>query len=216
MTLFLVRHEHTGETCPAADPKMGAMLLQHISEANASKMGINIHGQMGGGHTFVAILDAENRQKVEEFMSPFAQAGSVEIIAGITCAEVVERSACGVGLTVTRQDEPYYRVKSDEAAQMLERDKEGTVIVDVRRDDEWVTGHVKGAIHIPIDDLQNRIDELPRDKTLLFICAGGMRSGQACEVAATMGYPSESLYNVEDGTPTWIERNHPASYGDDP
>ena len=74
MTLFLVRHQHTDETCPA--PTMGPMLLQHLSEANASQMGINIHGKMGGGHTFVAILDAENRQKVEEFMSPFAQAGS--------------------------------------------------------------------------------------------------------------------------------------------
>ena len=216
MVLFLVRHQHTEETCPAADPKMGAMLLQHISEANASQMGINIHGQMAGGHTFVAILDAENRQKVEEFMSPFAQAGSVEITAGTTCAEVVEKGTCGVGLTVARQNEPYYRVNSDEAARMLERDKEGTAMVDVRRDDEWVTGHVKGAIHIPVDDLQNRIDELPRDKTLLFICGSGMRSGQACEIAATMGYPSESLYNVEDGTPTWIEKGHPTSYGDDP
>ena len=83
MVLFLVRHEHTEETCPT--PKMGPMLLQHLSEANASQMGINIQGKMAGGHTFVAILDAENRQKVEEFMSPFAQAGWVEITAGITC-----------------------------------------------------------------------------------------------------------------------------------
>ena len=192
------------------------LLLQHISEANASQMGINIHGKMAGGHTFVAILEAENRQKVEEFMSPFAQAGWVEITAGITCEEVVEGGTCSVGLTMARQDEPYNRVNSDGAAQMLEREKEGTAIVDVRRDDEWVTGHVKGAIHIPIDDLQSRIDELPRDKTLLFICASGMRAGRACEIAANMGYPSESLYNVEDGTPTWIERNHPTSYGNDP
>ena len=214
MVLFLVRHAHTEETCPT--PKMGPMLLQHLSEANASQMGINIHGKMGGGHTFVAILDAENRQKVEEFMSPFAQAGWVEIMAGITCEEVVEKGTCNVGSTMERQYEPYQRVNSDEAAQMLVREKEGTVIVDVRRDDEWVTGHVKGAIHIPVDDLQSRIDELPRDKTLLFICVSGMRAGRACEIAATMGYPSESLYNVEDGTPTWIERNHPTSYGNDP
>ena len=214
MDLFLVRHQHTDETCPA--PTMGPMLLQHLSEANASQMGINIHGKMGGGHTFVAILDAETRQKVEEFMSPFAQAGWVEITAGITCEEVVERGTCSVGLTMARQDEPYHRVNSDEAARMLEGEKEGTVIVDVRRDDEWVTGHVKGAIHIPVDDLQSRIDELPRDKKLLFICVSGMRAGRACEIAATKGYPSESLYNVENGTPTWIERNHPTSYGDDP
>ncbi len=214
MVIFHVRHQHTEETCPAST--MGPMLLQHLSEANASQMGINIHGKMGGGHTFVAILEAENRQKVEEFMSPFAQAGWVEITAGITCEEVVEGGTCSVGLTMARQDEPYNRVNSDEAAQMLEREKEGIAIVDVRRDDEWATGHVKGAIHIPVDDLQSRIDELPRDKKLLFICVSGMRAGRACEIAATMGYPSERLYNVEDGTPTWIERNHPTSYGDDP
>ena len=114
MALFLVRHEHTEETCPT--PTMGPMLLQHISEANASQMGINIHGKMAGGHTFVAILEAENRQKVEEFMSPFAQAGWVEITAGITCEEVVEGGTCSVGLTMARQDEPYNRVNSDEAA----------------------------------------------------------------------------------------------------
>ena len=164
--------------------------------------------------TFVAILEAENKQKVEEFMSPFAQAGWVEITAGVTCEEVVEGQTCSVGLTMARQDEPYHRVNSDEAAQMLEKD--GAVIIDVRGDDEWATGHVKGAIHIPVDDLQSRIDELPRDKTLLFICATGRRAGRACEIAATLGYSSEKLYNVEDGTPTWIEKNHPTSYGENP
>ena len=42
MALFLVRHQHSGETCPTRDPNMGRMLLQHISEANASQVGINI------------------------------------------------------------------------------------------------------------------------------------------------------------------------------
>ena len=112
--------------------------------------------------------------------------------------------------------EPYYRVDSDEAAQILETEQDGAVMVDVRRDDEWVSGHAKGAIHIPIDDLMGRIDELPQGKKLLFICAAGVRSGLGCEIAASMGYASESLYNVEDGTPTWIEKNHPTSYGDDP
>ncbi len=119
---------------------------------------------------------------------------------------------------MARQDpgEPYYRVDSDEALQILRREKDSAVVVDVRRDDEWVSGHVKDAIHIPIDDLLNRIDELPRSKKLLFICAAGVRSGLACEMAAAMGYPTENLYNIEDGTPSWIEKNHPTSYGESP
>ena len=119
---------------------------------------------------------------------------------------------------MARQDpgEPYFRVDSDEAAKMLEEAQGGALVIDVRRDDEWVSGHASGAIHIPIDDLLGRIDELPRDKRLLFICAAGVRSGLACEMAASMGYSSENLINIEDGTPTWIDRSHPTSYGNDP
>ena len=65
-----------------------------------------------------------------------------------------------------RQDpgEPYYRVDSNEARSMLDQDPDNTVVVDVRRDDEWVTGHVKGAIHVPIDDLSDRIDQVPQTR----------------------------------------------------
>ena len=117
-----------------------------------------------------------------------------------------------------RQDpgEPYYRVDSDEARQIIDREGDGVLVVDVRRDDEWVSGHVTGAVHIPVDDLLGRMDELPQDRKLLFICAAGVRSGLACEMASSMGYSSENLYNIEDGTPTWIERNHPTSFGDAP
>ena len=119
---------------------------------------------------------------------------------------------------MARQDpgEPYYRLDSNEASSMLASDPENTVIVDVRRNDEWVTGHATGAIHVPIDDLADRIDEVPQGKKVLFICAAGVRSGLACELAASMGYDTDNLYNVEDGTPFWIEGNHPTSYGDDP
>ena len=40
--------------------------------------------------------------------------------------------------------EPYARVDSNEASAMLEADPDGTVVIDVRRDDEWITGHVTG------------------------------------------------------------------------
>ena len=112
--------------------------------------------------------------------------------------------------------EPYYRVDSHEANSMLDADPGNIVVVDVRRDDEWVTGHVSGAVHIPIDDLSDRMDQVPQDKKLLFICAAGVRSGLACEIAASMGYDSENLYNVEDGTPAWMAGNYPTTYGSGP
>ena len=84
--------------------------------------------------------------------------------------------------------EPYYRIDLDETKEMLEKEGDKVIVVDVRRDDEWVAGHVKGAMHVPIDDLLDRMDEVPQDKKLLFICAAGVRSGLACEMAAAMGY----------------------------
>ena len=110
--------------------------------------------------------------------------------------------------------EPYYRISTDEAAEMYGR--EDIAFIDVRRTDEYAEGHIKGALFIPVDDVLARIDELPNEKKLLFICAQGVRSGLACEMAAAMGIDSERLYNVEDGTGAWIEKEHPTSYGSDP
>ena len=109
--------------------------------------------------------------------------------------------------------EPYYRLTSDEANHM--RKDDDVVIVDVRRDDEYKAGHVTGAVHIPVDDMLSRIQELPKGKKLLFICAQGVRSGLACEMAGAMGIDQDNLYNIEDGTPGWGDNGHSISYGDE-
>jgi rhodanese-related sulfurtransferase len=111
--------------------------------------------------------------------------------------------------------EPYYRISVDEAKKMLEEGKGAAVAVDVRRPDEYVAGHIKGALFLPVDEVLSRIEELPKDKKLLFICAAGVRSGLACEMAAAMGFKPENLYNIEEGTPTWIGRKYPTSYGNE-
>ena len=110
--------------------------------------------------------------------------------------------------------EPYYRLDSDEAATHF--GDEDVVFVDVRQPDEYAQGHIQGALFITVDELLARIDELPKDKTLMFICTVGVRSGLACEMAAAMGYDTEKLYNIEDGIPTWVEKGYPTSYASDP
>lgn len=96
MSLYFVKHEHNPETCPAQNPEAGAMLLSHLSPGNARQYGIDIHGDavLDGKHTFVLILDAAEKQHVEDFMAPFKQAGSVEIWPASSCERVVERSSC--------------------------------------------------------------------------------------------------------------------------
>ena len=108
--------------------------------------------------------------------------------------------------------EPYHRISVEEAKEML--DQGNAVAVDVRQPDEWRAGHVEGAIFIPVDDILTRINELPDDKDLLFICERGVRSGLACEMAIAMGLTPERVYNIEEGTPAWVAKGMPTSHGD--
>lgn len=111
------------------------------------------------------------------------------------------------------QGEPYTRVSAEEANDMVNAG-EG-VVVDVRRDDEYQAAHVKGALWIPVDDIIPRFDELPKEGKLLFICEVGARSGLAAEYSAAMGADSDRLFNVEDGTSTWINKGLPYSTGEE-
>jgi len=96
MSLYFVRHQHAPETCPAKDPAMGQMLVQHVDPKNARKFGVDILGDavLDGQHTFVLIVEAEDKGYIESFMQPFAQAGPVEITPASTCEAVVERLGC--------------------------------------------------------------------------------------------------------------------------
>ena len=110
------------------------------------------------------------------------------------------------------QGEPYRRISVQEA---LEMQNEGAVLIDVRRPDEWVIGHPVGALHIPVDDVLERAEaELPKDKDLLFICAAGVRSGLAAEMASARACPLAHLYNVEQGVPGWIQAGQPSETGE--
>ncbi len=109
------------------------------------------------------------------------------------------------------EGEPYWRISIDEANDMIGED--GVQVIDVRQPDEWIAGRVSGAVHIPVDEVLSRMGELESEKKLLFICAAGVRSGLACEMAAAMGVDPDRLYNIEDGTGPWIEKGYPTEYG---
>jgi ribosomal protein L7Ae-like RNA K-turn-binding protein len=96
MSLYFVRHQHSPETCPAKDPQMGQMLLQHLSKSNARKFGVDLLADavLDGQHSLVLIAESEDLEYLKDFMQPFAQAGPVEITAASTCEAVVERQGC--------------------------------------------------------------------------------------------------------------------------
>jgi len=64
----------------------------------------------------------------------------------------------------------------------------GVLILDVRRDDEWAQGHIHGAVHIPLHDLERDLDRLPR-RELWVHCGSGYRAAIAASLLDRAGLP---------------------------
>jgi len=65
--------------------------------------------------------------------------------------------------------------------------------IDVRQKEEFIKGHLKGAVNIPLDQLRGRIDEVPRDKRVILYCQSGLRSYVACRILMQKGYKPLNL-----------------------
>jgi Oxidoreductase molybdopterin binding domain/Domain of unknown function (DUF3303) len=108
MALFIVRHEHGASACPAQDPYMGAMLLNHLSRPNVRKHGLEIQGEavVQGEHTLYMILESSDESRIREFMKPFEQAGTVDVYPASTCVRVVASGGCAAPLPETASGIP--------------------------------------------------------------------------------------------------------------
>jgi len=71
--------------------------------------------------------------------------------------------------------------------------KDGAVIVDVRTKGEYASGHIKGSVNIPLDQLPNKLNQLKKDKVIITCCASGMRSSSARQILRSNGF--EQVHN---------------------
>lgn len=80
---------------------------------------------------------------------------------------------------------------------LLEMQKEGAVIVDVRVENQYNEGHIKGAINLPLQKIQNEISkQVPqKDTKIVLYCNSGNQSGQALKILLSMGYTN--VYNAQ-------------------
>lgn len=65
---------------------------------------------------------------------------------------------------------------------------QGATILDVRTTGEFAQGHIKGAINIPLDQLPNKLNKLPKDKPVIACCLSGGRSGSALSMLKANGF----------------------------
>jgi rhodanese-related sulfurtransferase len=83
------------------------------------------------------------------------------------------------------------------------------VVIDVRETGEFSSGHLPGAKHIPLAEVQSRLKELvPSIETpLIMVCQSGMRSTRACDIAGKLGFIE--VFNLEGGMGGWQQAGLP-------
>ena len=91
--------------------------------------------------------------------------------------------------------------------QLSDMAKGEAVILDVRGDAEWNSGHINGARHIMGGDLPKRTNELPQDAEIYVVCAAGYRSSIATSVLRRAGF--RHVTNVDGGMTAWNRQKLP-------
>lgn len=89
---------------------------------------------------------------------------------------------------------------------------DGAFMLDVRTPQEWEMYHVDGATLIELDDLAERVDEVPRDQEIIVICNSGNRSQVGRDILLAAGF--ENVTSIAGGIQGWMSAGYPTVTGE--
>ena len=101
---------------------------------------------------------------------------------------------------------PKESVPEVDAAEGRRRVEGGALLLDVREPDEWTAGHAPEARLIPLGQVQARLAELPKDRTIVAVCRSGGRSASVTEALTAWGYDA---VNLAGGMRAWAAAGLP-------
>ena len=95
----------------------------------------------------------------------------------LTADELLQEAGAGVQF-----------VSPDVVADMLVQKDPSLRLIDVRTPEEFASGFIAGAVNIPVDQLSQRLNEVPQDEPVVVYCHSGNRSHQASQILEDAGY----------------------------
>ena len=99
-------------------------------------------------------------------------------------------------------------VTVDQAAKMRDQ---GAFILDVREPSEWTQFHIPGATLIPLGELPNRLNEVPKDQEIVVVCRTGQRSAQGRDILLRAGFTK--VTSMARGMTQWQAQGLPIATG---
>jgi rhodanese-related sulfurtransferase len=130
--------------------------------------------------------------------APAAQSAAAESAAAESAARVIAMADQPQRITPSTFTGEF--VPSGEAYQLI----------DVRTPEEFASGHIEGAINIPVQELQQRMDEVSSDEPVVLYCRSGNRSNQAAQILDGAGY--SGVYDL-GGVIAWQQAGLPLETG---
>ena len=114
------------------------------------------------------------------------------MVPGLALAAEEEKPAAGEAPRITLED--FEKRRANPSA----------VVVDVRSSEEFASGHIHGAVNLPINsaDFDERVKKLDKDKTYLVHCAVGVRSERACKKMVAV---VPNVFNFAGGMKEWTK-----------
>ena len=195
---FVVLHSHPGSHAgyyPGAESMMLKLLIDADSGQILGAQGVGREGvdkridviatAMRAGITAPELADLELA-----YAPPFGSAKDPVNMLGYMADNILS------GLTASVQ-----------WSQLADRMAKGATVVDVRSPAEFASGHIPGAINVPVDDLRERFNELPSTNVIVY-CKVGQRGHTAATLLGELGVEAK---NLDGGYQTWV--NSPAARG---
>ncbi len=192
------------------------MVVQHnITAMNANRMlGVTTTGQskstekLSSGYRINRAADDAAGLSISEKMRKqirgLSQA-STNAQDGISCVQTAEGALTEVHSMLQRMNELAVQAGNgtmseddrqnvqDEIDQLVEG---GEYLLDIRTEEEYSLGNINGSVNIPLDELRDRMDEIPKDRNIYVNCQVGLRGYLGCRILNQNGF---NTYNLDGG-----------------
>ena len=162
------------------DPKSGKLYgAQCVGHEGVDKRIDQVALLIKNGGTIYDLIKLEHA-----YAPPFSSAKDPIAIAGYTAANIINGTMPVI----------HWR-------ELKDMDLSGTTLIDVRTADEYSLGTIRNAINIPVDELRERIHEIPADKPIVLFCAIGLRGYIALKILTGHGF--KNVRNLSGGYKTY-------------
>jgi rhodanese-related sulfurtransferase len=146
----------------------------------------------------------KNKKRKNTFYKPMPVLGWIVVVvvivamAGFIVLQQSQRAAAPLPPEIT-------------VAQAAQQRNQGALILDVREPDEWVQFHIPGATLIPLGELPNRLNEVPKDRQVVVVCRTGVRSAQGRDILLKAGFTK--VTSMAGGMTQWQAQGLPVATG---